>query len=80
MSRSASPRKRQEAIDLNRKRHQDFILKTFGIELIEQKRRELCLRCTDRGHGLTEAIYCRGNLLPITTKGEDCPYFRKQEG
>lgn len=43
----------------------------FGVELIEQKRQELCANCAEK----PKTDNC--NLYPITTNGNNCPYFRK---
>lgn len=42
----------------------------FGNEAITTARNRLCLYC--------KYVPCR--LLPITSKGEDCPYFTKGGG
>ena len=41
---------------------------------LPQLRRDLCARCRYAGYG--EKVECSYNLLPITSKGENCPYFK----
>lgn len=51
-----------------------LIIDRYGDKLPD-KRKELCNNCQYR-YGNT--LWC-GGLLPITSKGEDCPYFKKLE-
>ncbi len=60
------PRKRVIP-DYNRP-EQDFIRDHFDPNLISEKRNDLCYHC--------RAKECR--LLPLTTKGNDCPYFEER--
>ena len=53
---------------------QDRILDKFGYKLINRKRKELCDRCRRRKP--KPIISYHGCFLaPITSEGEDCPYF-----
>ena len=45
------------------------IISHYPPELINEKKEELCKRCGRHNFD------CR--LLPITTQGEDCPYFEE---
>ncbi|GAH46864.1 unnamed protein product, partial [marine sediment metagenome] len=52
-------------------RMQREIEEQFGEEAIQKAKERLCSKCTRR--------FC--SLCPLTTKGEDCPYFKlKEEG
>ena len=62
---------------ISRKLHQEYIVKTFGAEYVAQKQQELCLACADRVKKQPLDDPCFGHLIPVTTKGEDCPYFRR---
>ena len=46
----------------------DYVRLHFGEVCIQKARLRLCARCTVAG--------CL--LIPITTEGEDCPYFQEQ--
>lgn len=46
-------------------RAQSLIIEKYGKERIEEAKGRLCSACT----------LCPCVLLPITTKGEDCPYY-----
>lgn len=46
----------------------EYIRAHFGMKFITEKLHQLCDRCINEP--------CR--LLPITTKGEDCPYFKER--
>ncbi|MBA7710946.1 hypothetical protein ES703_119896 [subsurface metagenome] len=43
----------------------DYIIKTYGILALKRARERLCQGCSRED--------CL--LLPLTTEGEDCPYF-----
>jgi len=43
----------------------DFVTNAFAASLIERKRKELCATCA-----VSDCL-----LIPITTKGDDCPYY-----
>ena len=47
-------------------RAQAFIEEKYGREKIEEAKERLCSACA----------LCPCVLLPITTKGEDCPYYK----
>lgn len=60
---------------MDRAEIQRVIIETYGEKQVEMIRMETCTKC------LTwEASHCRYSLLPITTTGERCPYFREREG
>jgi len=48
---------------------QKEIRETFGEEAIREAKRRLCLNCS----------FPCPNLLPITSDGKDCPYFKPRE-
>jgi len=52
-----------------RRKMQQEIEKQFGEEAIQKARERSCSRCSE--------LHCF--LYPLTTKGEDCPYFRLKE-
>ena len=49
---------------------QDYILANYPKQLLEKACQHLCDQC----------IHEPCNLLPITTAGEDCPYFQQRPG
>ena len=53
---------------------QDRMLERFGYKVVNRKRKELCDRCNYRKPNLLME-YHGCSLLPITSEGEDCPYF-----
>ena len=55
------------------KRVADKVIEKYGAARIEAGRQRLCANCS-RGKGgcCDEFTY----LLPITSDGDDCPYFR----
>lgn len=48
---------------------QQEIIEKFGEEAIQEARKRLCSKCKE------DSCF----LYPITTKGEDCPYFKLKE-
>lgn len=52
------------------------ILMRFGA-LIPSKREELCAHC--RFGRETQGQVCEFFLLPVTSQGNDCPYFKEGE-
>jgi len=52
-----------------RERMQKEIIEKFGEEAILEARKRLCKECF---------INC-SFLLPLTTEGRDCPYFKQKE-
>jgi len=47
----------------------EVIFEKFGEERIKEAKNRLCSKCS---YG-----FCF--LMPLTTKGEDCPYFKPKE-
>lgn len=60
--------KEAEAVIRDRIESQKIILAKFGQEVIGKAEKRLCSHCT---------MPCMDILYPITTNGEDCPYFVK---
>ena len=58
-----------KAAKTERETLQAIIKEKYG-KLIEKKKEQLCTVCQEIGK-------CN-NLLPVTTEGADCPYFRKE--
>lgn len=56
---------------INTLRHK--IISQHGVAAIEKAKERLCDNCN---HPFQCSI---AHLLPLTTKGEDCPYFDKKE-
>lgn len=56
---------------------QAYIYEKFGRPRVEAQQADLCARCTN---GIQSPDYrgfsCKLALLPITTAGKQCPYFR----
>lgn len=48
---------------------QQQIKSKFGVKAIRKAKRRLCAKCN--------VVDCF--LLPITTEGKDCPYFKQRE-
>jgi RNase P subunit RPR2 len=48
---------------------QQQIKEKFGVKAVAKAKRRLCAKC--------KVIGCF--LLPITTDGRDCPYFKQRE-
>jgi len=48
---------------------QQKIVERFGVEKIYEASERLCSKCV---------VKCP-DLFPITTEGEDCPYFKPKE-
>lgn len=47
----------------------NHIINTYGRDRLDNAKVRLCYNCY-------KGIFCR--LLPLTTTGEDCPYFGKK--
>ena len=52
---------------------QDQVLSLNSPAVLAQARSRLCSRCVRRGI----RIPCAALLLPLTTKGADCPYYTR---
>lgn len=50
---------------------QKIIIDRFGREIINEKRATLCKNCVDYRKPCW--------LLPLTSTGEDCPYFKSKK-
>jgi hypothetical protein len=50
---------------------QERIVKLYGREAINEASERLCEHCKR---------FCNGVGLPLTTKGEECPYYALKEG
>jgi len=62
---------------LDRNRAQQRILKTFGVDAIDQAYHQFCTRCSfaQASSRLGAKAICGIDLFPLTTHGERCPYF-----
>ena len=54
---------------------QERIRDIYGVALIETVRGKLCSACTRRDD--SPFFDCLVQLLPITTDGKHCPYFKE---
>ena len=54
------------------KTNRGTLIRSLGMERVLEAERRLCGTCHFQQHGL-----CGPNpaLLPLTSKGEDCPYY-----
>ena len=51
----------------DRQKTQSAIIKKYGMTKVDEEKKRLCAICVMGG-------FCI--LIPITTTGEDCPYFQ----
>lgn len=56
---------------------EEHIINTFGLEAIKAARERLCRNCPRNSPYCLESERFDGcfTMLPLTTRGEDCPYF-----
>jgi len=58
---------------------QSHIIQHFGQPALDHKKQELCTNCIWCIPNDFALALCKKLLIPITLKGEDCPYFKQQQ-
>ena len=62
----------------NTQKLQGRIYKEYGQEQIGAEVERICKTCNCWHYSIiTKSGHCKGNLVPITSKGEPCPYYEK---